>query len=152
MRPVHLVVLAVLLLTACGDDNNHGFGYHYDFETASEMRVRYEPGTLEARSHRTPAELDRAYRETAECIGLPIRRGGFLIIVKPEQLPAGVGGWAFESGTLLIDMNDLILESMWLESGHPWQSTLRHEFIHLLIMKFDHKHPGFRYCVTSYPQ
>ena len=64
-------LIFVLSCVSCGsggdgDSNNHGYGWEYDVQGASGLKVRYHPGATQTTVHM----LETAYNEVQQCTGL----------------------------------------------------------------------------------
>jgi hypothetical protein len=157
MRAIAGLLALVLLGCANPAADNHGYGWHYDFETASGVRVRYDPGTLAGSA--TPSYFETAYRETAACLHVsPVPPGPLIVIVPPMALPLDHGGQTFlDTGLILISDPWLQYElSLLAVPGRTVQSRLRHEIVHYLLIhlgasaavQWAHDHPAFTTCTV----
>lgn len=140
LRRFGLILATLAALAGCGSgDKNNGYGYYYDAEGASGLRVRWA-------SEKTPslADIEQLYQETMECTGL--HATGPLVIITPEE---EIGRTFLYSGTILIPASI----QTWPISTGFW--TYKHEFIHYLLHQngfdvtanADHLSPLFYTCV-----
>lgn len=122
-------ILLVLLLVGCGqqqDETNHGYGWGYDQQSASGLRVRYVGQML------PPIELlDAAYLETAQCMQLEPPHGPLLIFANDVLDRFNAEGTFFlDTGTAVIDsfLND---NAQTLNPYLLW--AFRHEMVHHIL-------------------
>jgi hypothetical protein len=153
--------LALLLLAAlagCGAqtiDDNHGYGYAFDEQAASGLRVRY----ANANPPRI-ATLDSLYVGVAICMGVEVLPTGPLVILK-DGLIASAGHDAMtllDTGTILQDSQITTFD--WSDAAIEFvvqarASTLNHEMVHFLLKETGfpddrnsaHDSPFFDSCV-----
>jgi len=140
-------VLTILLLVGCGGsndesspqaDNNHGYGYEYDVAGATGLRLRYTP-TLKAGDYYADiAFYESEFERVQDCTGISAQ-APFVIVVKPEQLPAHFG--YYYSDPSLIVIHDIVA-----------LVAFRHEAIHYLLdvstgdLDPEHLSPLFSKC------
>jgi len=140
MRTIALIVL--LALAGCGgssdETNNHGYGYQFDVMGASGLQLRYSP-TLEAGDYYADiAFYESEFERVQDCTGISAQ-APFVIVVKPEQLPAHFG--YYYSDPSLIVIHDIVA-----------LVAFRHEAIHYLLdvstgdLDPEHLSPLFSKC------
>lgn len=109
----------VLLLAGCGGsdyhpaDDNHGYGYSYDAQGASGLRLRVEPG---AGPTSTANDYEAIYAELQSCVGITAPQP-FVIVVTSRSLDPAAG--LYKPGPPLILLTDVVF--------------FRHEAIHYLL-------------------
>lgn len=116
------VLSAFMAVTGCGggsvdQDNNHGFGWQFDVQGSSGLRVRYDPEELRRGFLQTPIHIfESQYNEVQKCAGF-YAPPPFVIFVSDESLP-DYGGFYY-SDPPLITIKGLFI--------------FKHEVIHYLL-------------------
>lgn len=126
-------ILLCLLLVGCGtqESPNHGFGYSYDEQGKTGIRVRYLDDT-------SPhlAFVEQMYRETMTCAGIDAP-GPLVIFVPPGSIKdadnINVNGKTYlDTGTIILD-NDACINGVLCKilafQGH----VMKHEDVHWLL-------------------
>lgn len=121
--------ILLLTLSACleqEDDNNHGYGYGYDVELESGMRVQYHGDAAVISAE----ELNDAYNETVECVGLPAPAAPLVAFVDEE---INSGSEYLIQGRIYLDTGLIVVMSL-NEYSEDWTIlVLQHEIIHYLL-------------------
>lgn len=100
-----LIMLIGLAVAACGgmsseDANNHGFGWQFDVQGPTGLKVRYDPAELKQGFPQTPIHIfENQYNGMQKCAGL-YAPPPFVIFVTEESLPNN-GGWYYSSPPLI---------------------------------------------------
>jgi len=138
-----IALLTILLLIGCGgseyeDTNNHGYGYEHDVAGSTGLRLRYTP-TLKAGDYYADIDFyETEFERVQDCTGLSAP-APFVIVVKPEQLPAHFGYYYSAPSLIVIHDNIAIV-------------AFRHEAIHYLLdsstgnLDPEHLSPLFSKC------
>ncbi len=147
-----LVALLVLSLVGCGDAydpaaDNHGYGWAYDAEGETGLRLRWEP-TVPAQPGIDLAWFETRYRETATCLGIDPPPVGPFVIVIPYPTVDGHGGWYWADPPLVL-VTDGGFNVGFAEAY--MDNAARHEFVHYLLGRTGHDHPGFAACAPFEP-
>lgn len=129
-------LLILLLLAGCGGgpDDNHGYGFAYDVQGASGLRLRFNPA--EPVDQRTPVEIfENTYMEVQKCAGLTAPAP--MVIVVPE------GTFGYSGGHYYSDPPLVVVTALFM---------FKHEVIHYLLdhntgnLDPDHLSPLFTKC------
>ena len=151
-------ILLLCLLVGCGEmDTNHGYGYSYDEQGATGLRVRY----LDETSPRL-AFVEQMYRETMECTG--VDAPGPLVIYVPRGTIKDADGMNvngrtyLDTGTILIDNDSCIIADVCKVLA--WQGhVMKHEDVHWLLhwsgkltekQQYAHAAPEFDTCTNVF--
>lgn len=117
-----LTAFIFLFLAGCGSEDgrdNHGYGWHYDVQGETGLRVRYQPGQP---SPGLP-DIEQIYTAVMSCTG--IHATGPLVIF--IGLLEGYRGFTYyDTGTIIISTEINTRE-------YEMISILKHEFIHHLL-------------------
>ncbi len=143
-----IVVLALVLLLGCAPDpaaDNYGYGWAYDAEGETGLRLRVDVANPLDRSTLEPIEatlatLEAAWLDTITCTGLPAHPGPLVVIVESGELGPNRGYTYYDTRLVLLAMN---WGGLWLVE------TARHEFVHLLLA--DHGFPDGRNTAHDSP-
>lgn len=126
--PTFLITLMLLLVSCGGGDegsNNHGYGFQYDVQGASGLKLRGESD---------PSLYEKHFAEVEACTGLSATPP-FVIVQKLESLD---GQYLSGPSLVLIDPSIVLVD--------------KHEFIHYLLdvntgdLDPNHKSDFFRIC------
>lgn len=135
-------LFVILLLAGCGkaDSNNHGYGYEYDVQGATGLKLRssaLDPADPDFQALSTPPYYENAWSKTQECTALSAT-APFVILVK-------VGALGSDKAGLYLPDPSLILLDV-----HAY--GVRHEMVHYLLdvntgdLDPDHKSHFFADC------
>lgn len=155
-------VLLSLLLVGCGMDSpewddNHGYGWTFDVQCESGIKLRYTPtlypGGFAYEQLSNCHFYDTTLQRMSDCTGIPLpQRRPFIVVLRRDQMPLDQvsgetrGGYHYYSPSLI-----LVDETA---------THLRHENLHFLKFQAtgngdpDHLDPQFAYpngCVWTVP-
>ena len=118
-----IILLICLAVASCGGDgssddpNNHGFGWSFDVQGATGLKVRYDPEELKQGVPQTPVHIfENQYNEVQKCAAL-YAPPPFVIFVPDESLPDNAG--FYYSDPPLITIKGLFI--------------FKHEVVHYLL-------------------
>jgi hypothetical protein len=145
MRAAFPMIL-IAVLAGCGSEtgqDNHGYGYQYDQDGATGLRVRWAGTQVPSLTN-----IEQLYQETMACTG--ITATGPLVIIT-EPIPSSSGD---VYGSVFLDTGTVFISS-WLDTDIEasfW--AYKHEFVHYLLHQsgFDvtanaaHQSPLFYSC------
>jgi len=110
-----IALFTILLLVGCGgadvnSDNNHGFGFEFDAQGESGMKLRSSPHNVQPTEFSTVEYYEGQFTELLKCTGLDAPVPPFVILdeVLDRELfgkdPSGVtlAGWAFVDPPLIV--------------------------------------------------
>jgi hypothetical protein len=114
-------LILLLLLSACGGADNHGYGWHYDVSGDTGLRVRYDRN-----SQGFPIRaIELWYKEIQDCMGLSASAP--LIIFVPDLIDNRHNGRTYDNGSILIT-------SIFVKISSP-EYVVKHELIHHLFFQ-----------------
>ena len=144
MRSTILLSLA-LALAGCGGDlaeDNHGYGWAYDLEGATGLRLRYS-AALPPQDPSFVQQYEEAFAIIQACAGMTAPPP-FIILVPLDSLPPQPDGTEVR-GRYYLNPSLLVVEG----SGTGHTSTVRHEAKHHVLFSATgdadpfHRHPLF---------
>jgi len=126
------IAMLLLCLAGCGGgagdegSNNHGYGFAYDVQGATGLKLRYTPILTSADPMSNPIFLENIFAQVETCTGMSAP-APFVILVPPGSM-----GIDPDTGLTILGKTDrdpnLIL------IGDPDLSIPRHEYIHYLLI------------------
>ena len=127
MKKILFILLCLAAVTGCGREagsNNHGYGYHFDEQGTSGLRVRFDGNTKP-----TLAEIESLYRQVEACTGIDTT--GPLVIFSAVDMTGAQGEPIW--GKTYLDTGTVIgaLRSNSTATSTTW--ALKHEFVHYLL-------------------
>lgn len=142
-----ILLLITTLLAACGGGgerqneppNNHGYGFHFDVQGASGLRLRYTPTLNASNAQASAAFYEDVFLNVMRCTGISVEMPPFVIIVPVGSLD----GVTKRSGLYFSNPPLIVVESA---------VAFEHEAIHYLREKLNgdpdgaHTSPMFGNC------
>lgn len=122
-----LLLTFLLLLSACGSvgdtsSANHGYGFEYDVQGTTGLKLRYTPTLTAADPLSNPIFVENIYAQVQACTGMSAPPP-FVIMVAAGSLP---NNWI---GETQMDPSLVLIGSTTVEAP----SVMRHELIHHLL-------------------
>jgi len=119
-----IALLTILLLVGCGgsvdeSDNNHGYGYSYDFRGDSGLALRYSPSLLAEKPFPWMTLLEKEYLNVQECVGISAPPPMVIVVNDGDLKPYG--------GLYYPDPDLIVVEHSSL------QLAFKHEVVHYLL-------------------
>jgi hypothetical protein len=138
----------LLVLAGCGgggaDDDNHGYGFEYDVQGVTGLRLRHSPavtpGGTVAAVISEPTLYETAFAEVQACTGLSAP-APFVILV--NELGGNTGFYLSNPSLILVDVRYI---------GPFDTRALKHEMVHYLLdhstghLDPNHDSPAFELC------
>lgn len=118
-----LIALILLFLAGCGSEegrDNYGYGWHYDVQGASGLRVRYQKGQTEP----SLADIEKLYSNTMSCTGINTTAP---LIIFVESLGPHI------RGTTYLDTGTMIIATAINDIASAMTAVIKHEFVHHLL-------------------
>lgn len=149
-----IVTLAAILLLGCGQatvsEDNYGYGWHYDVQSGSGLRVRYNGVNPQI----DIIYIESLYVDVVNCVGTPAHGNPLLVFVDSSEL--GNNG-NYSPGLIYRDTGLILIDKDTATDYWNWfRSTAGHEFTHWLLngVISDEEHrlhtsPIFSLCAVS---
>lgn len=129
MRSLYFLA-AIALLAACGSNetaDNHGYGWEFDEQAPSGLRVRYAGVTPRIEM----SYIDALYAEVSQCTGVPAHGNPLIVFVESDAL---VMNGNYSAGVIFRDTGLILIDKKAAaDYWYLFRSTARHELTHWLL-------------------
>ena len=118
-------ILLVVFLAGCGSSgedspDNHGYGFAYDAQGASGLKLRYTPVLQPGDQYTDAAWYETEFENVKQCTGISAPPPPFVIVL-PEGALVNHIGYHYSDPSLIVVTNFYVLVAF------------RHEAIHYLL-------------------
>lgn len=146
MARIAFASLVVAALVGCGQPtDNHGYGWHYDAEAPSGLRVRWNGPAWPSLAY-----IDELWHITSACVGAAAP-GPLVIFIDdvPDQSLVDITGLTY------LDTGTVLIQKRRDGAAYAVATVLKHEFVHWLMhyngrltaqQQLDHDAPEFLDC------